>query len=173
MPILLFFYFTRDFTYTVEFPDFEYAVVTVHRDYYKVLQEATRCLAERLYTLTICGEPYPPPTPLQKLYDSPCDESLGLRTHVVLVSVDVEKYAKTEYKKAVKKTVTIPRWMNDAAVARRLNFSRLLQRALLRELGVPNGEARKRRRERIKVWCGLGPTRARNLIRTCKKKGKK
>ena len=27
------FYFTRDFTYTVEFPDFEYAVVTVHRDY--------------------------------------------------------------------------------------------------------------------------------------------
>lgn len=66
------------------------------------------------------------------------------------------KYAKTEYKKAVKKTVTIPRWMNDAAVARRLNFSRLLQRALLRELGVPNGEARKRRRERLKVWCGLG-----------------
>lgn len=64
--------------------------MTVHRDYYKVLQEATRCLAERLYTLTICGEPYPPPTPLQKLYDSPCDESLGLRTHVVLVSVDVE-----------------------------------------------------------------------------------
>ncbi len=79
-----------------------------------------------------------------------------MRTHVVLVSVDVEKYAKTEYKKAVKKTVTIPRWMNDAAVARRLNFSRLLQRALLRELGVPNGETRKRRRERLKVWCGLG-----------------
>ncbi len=43
-----------------------------------------------------------------------------------------------------------------AAVARRLNFSKLLQRALLHELGVSDGEERRRRRERAKIWRGLG-----------------
>ena len=53
---------------------------------------------------------------------------------VNLVSVDVEEYAKTHFNKAVKKTLSIPQWLNDKATAKKINFSKVLQSALIREL---------------------------------------
>ena len=38
--------------------------------------------------------------------------------------------------KAVKKTLTIPDWLNDLAVERGVNFSGALQNALMRELNI-------------------------------------
>ena len=38
--------------------------------------------------------------------------------------------------KAVKKTLTIPEWLNDAAVKERINFSQVLQDALKEKLNV-------------------------------------
>ena len=38
--------------------------------------------------------------------------------------------------KAVKKTLTIPDWLNDLAVERGINFSGVLQNALMRELNI-------------------------------------
>ena len=55
---------------------------------------------------------------------------------VNIVSVDVEAYAKEHFTKAVKKTLTIPKWLNDAAIARKLNFSKILQDALKHELNI-------------------------------------
>ena len=51
-----------------------------------------------------------------------------------LVSVDVAEYAKKHFEKSVKKTLTIPAWLNDAAVAQGVNFSRVLQQALKEQL---------------------------------------
>ena len=53
-----------------------------------------------------------------------------------MVSVDVEAYAAKHFNKAVKKTLTIPQWLNDVAMARKVNFSKVLQKALCQELGV-------------------------------------
>lgn len=38
--------------------------------------------------------------------------------------------------KAVKKTVTIPKWINDIGVQNNLNFSQLLQAAIKQKLGI-------------------------------------
>ena len=35
-----------------------------------------------------------------------------------------------------KKTLTIPKWLNDAAIAKKLNFSKILQDALKHELNI-------------------------------------
>ena len=38
--------------------------------------------------------------------------------------------------KAVKKTLSIPAWLNNMALEQNINFSNLLQRALISELGL-------------------------------------
>ena len=45
-----------------------------------------------------------------------------------LVSCNIDQYKET---KAVKKTLTIPAWLNERAIARGVNFSQVLQEALL------------------------------------------
>ena len=50
---------------------------------------------------------------------------------VNMVSVDVEAYAKEHFDKSVRKTLTIPAWLNAAALEMNLNFSQVLQEALL------------------------------------------
>ena len=56
------------------------------------------------------------------------------REFSTLVSVPVEKYHRKN--KAVKKTLTIPEWLNEEAEARHINFSSVLQKALKEELQV-------------------------------------
>ena len=48
-----------------------------------------------------------------------------------LVSCDINQYKET---KAVKKTLTIPSWLNDRAVSMGLNFSKILQEALISKI---------------------------------------
>ncbi len=50
---------------------------------------------------------------------------------VNMVSVDVAAYAKQHFEKSVRKTLTIPAWLNNAALEMGLNFSQILQEALL------------------------------------------
>nr|MBQ4318513.1 type II toxin-antitoxin system HicB family antitoxin [Clostridia bacterium] len=42
----------------------------------------------------------------------------------------------TVKKASVKKTLTIPAWLNEAALNRGVNFSEILQNALIKELGI-------------------------------------
>ncbi|EQD48791.1 hypothetical protein B1A_13922, partial [mine drainage metagenome] len=44
--------------------------------------------------------------------------------------------------KAVNKTVTLPRWLRDAADREHINVSQVLQAALKQRLGVPDRSAR-------------------------------
>lgn len=50
---------------------------------------------------------------------------------VMLVEYDSLKYAQKYKTKAVKKTLTIPQWMNDEANKKGINFSQVLQEALI------------------------------------------
>ena len=50
---------------------------------------------------------------------------------VNMVSVDVSEYAKEHFEKSVRKTLTIPAWLNVAAQEKKINFSQTLQEALL------------------------------------------
>lgn len=54
--------------------------------------------------------------------------------HLVIVEFDMAAYRKRHRSKAVKKTLSIPEWMNEEANALGLNFSQILQEALLAKL---------------------------------------
>ena len=50
------------------------------------------------------------------------------------VACDTLEYRKLYNSKAVKKTLTIPEWLNEAAMAMDINFSQVLQEALLSKI---------------------------------------
>jgi len=53
---------------------------------------------------------------------------------VLLVEYDDIKYARLYKNKAVKKTLSIPQWLNEEATDKGLNFSQVLQEALIAKL---------------------------------------
>lgn len=55
---------------------------------------------------------------------------------VALVDMDLEAYRRDNDTRAVRKTLTIPAWLNTRAERASINFSQTLQEALKEELGV-------------------------------------
>ena len=47
---------------------------------------------------------------------------------------DTVEYARMHNNKAVKKTLTIPQWLNDIALKQNVNFSQVLQEALMQKI---------------------------------------
>ena len=52
----------------------------------------------------------------------------------MMVGSDPEEYYRQTHSKAIKKTLTIPEWLNERAVELGLNFSQVLQEALLQRI---------------------------------------
>lgn len=55
---------------------------------------------------------------------------------IVLIEFDMLAYRKKHEKKAVKKTLTIPLWLNTLAEEQQINFSKVLQSALKQKLHI-------------------------------------
>jgi predicted RNase H-like HicB family nuclease len=55
---------------------------------------------------------------------------------VSLISIDLDEFSKKYANKAVKKTLTIPAWLNTVAEENNVNFSQILQDALTKHLGI-------------------------------------
>ena len=55
---------------------------------------------------------------------------------VMLVAFDKLAYDRKYNAKAVKKTLSIPAWLNNMAMEQNINFSNVLQKALMNELGL-------------------------------------
>lgn len=124
--------------YSVIFPDLNW-LSTCGDTLEQALEMAVDCLAGYIYTCEKCGDDIPCPSALSDIDpisiskeldpDAPVSECF-----VNMVSVDVAAYAKTYFEKPVKKTLTIPTWLNNAALAQNINFSQVLQEALLLKL---------------------------------------
>ena len=54
---------------------------------------------------------------------------------LVVVEFDILEYKKKHNARAVKKTLSIPEWLNEEAMKRGLNFSQVLQEALMAKIG--------------------------------------
>lgn len=108
--------------YWVEFPDLEgcYSYGSSVSD---AVTEAQEALSAYLLTLLEQGTALSAPSDISML--KPSDG------FVSLVSCDIDQYKDT---KAVKKTLTIPSWLNDRATAMGLNFSKVLQDALIAKI---------------------------------------
>jgi len=61
---------------------------------------------------------------------------LGGNDIVTLVDVDFTEYRKRIDNRAVKKNCTIPYWLNIEAEKARINFSKVLQQALMEKLNI-------------------------------------
>lgn len=53
---------------------------------------------------------------------------------LVIVEFDMELYRKKHNSRAVKKTLSIPEWLNEEATALGVNFSQVLQEALIQKI---------------------------------------
>lgn len=61
---------------------------------------------------------------------------LGENEICVVVEFDLLAYKKRTNSKAVKKTLSIPEWLNEEATAMGINFSQVLQEALMQKVGA-------------------------------------
>lgn len=123
--------------YSVIFPDLNH-LATCGSDLNEAMSMAVDCLAGYLYSEQLDGNNFPAPTPIDKI-DIHCeDDEDSDYTFVNLVSVDVAEYARQHFTKSVKKTLTIPQWLNDEAKRRNINFSKVLQVALMNEIKIHN-----------------------------------
>lgn len=55
---------------------------------------------------------------------------------IVLIKANMRATRDEMNNKAVKKTLTIPKWLNDEAMNKKINFSAILKEALKDELGI-------------------------------------
>ncbi len=113
-------------SYWVEFPDLEGC-----QTFADTLEEAAEMAQEALsgYLITTLEEKNKLKNP-SEIKDIKCDKD----SFTSLVTCDIGKYLNNS--KAIKKTLTIPEWLNDMAVANGINFSAILQEALIEKLEI-------------------------------------
>lgn len=124
--------------YSVIFPDLNY-LSTCGKTLEEALTMAVDCLAGYLYWLKQDDETAPTPSPITAIIPSDMAKELEIEVEesfVNMITVDVAAYAKTHFEKSVKKTLTIPAWLNKAALEQNINFSQVLQEALKAKLHV-------------------------------------
>lgn len=112
-----------DNAYWVEFPDLE-GCQSFGDTVEETIGGAQEALAAYILTVLEGGAKLPTPSEIKKI-SAPADGFTSL------VSCDVAPHKDA---KAVKKTLTIPAWLNERAMSMGVNFSRVLQDALLRKL---------------------------------------
>lgn len=114
--------------FSVIFPDLE-SCYTCGDDLTDAIMMAGDVLAYTLYDYERENKDIPIPSPINSISTSGSE-------FVSYVACDTLEYRKMHNNKAVKKTLTIPEWLNEEATARSINFSQVLQEALLSKIQV-------------------------------------
>ena len=114
--------------YSVNFPDLK-GCYTCGDDLAETLEMAEDALALTLYRLEKAGKSIPGPSDVNSLELKPGQFSS-------YVHCDTLEYHKRNNNRAIKKTLSIPEWMNEEATAAGLNFSQVLQEALKERLQI-------------------------------------
>lgn len=118
--------------YSVIFPDLNH-LSTCGDTLDEALAMAVDCLAGYLYWLQKDGNAIPEASPIEQINIAKITEELEVspeQAFINIITVDVAEYAKNHFKKSVKKTLSIPAWLNKAALEQNVNFSQVLQDAL-------------------------------------------
>lgn len=131
-------FFKEDNGYSVIFPDLNY-LATQGDTLEDAVTMAVDCLAGYLYTAKMDNEKFPKSSKLSDINIDRLSDELDITgtytdAFTNMVSVDVKAYAKEHFDKSVRKTLTIPAWLNTAAQEEGINFSKTLQEALMSKL---------------------------------------
>lgn len=114
--------------YWISFPDFPECMTqgeNIEQAYQMAVEAIGLCIDERLKN----NEELPK-------VSTPVDYVVDTGDFSCIVEFDLLQYRRTHNSKAVKKTLTIPEWLNEAAMAQNINFSQVLQDALLQKMGL-------------------------------------
>lgn len=111
----------------VSFPDFP-ECFTEGDDMTRAYEMAVEAMGLALVSRKEEGEEIPSPTEIDKV-----DVEEGT---LAIIEFDMLEYQKKHNPRAVKKTLSIPEWLNEEATAMGVNFSQVLQEALLSKLGI-------------------------------------
>ncbi|MBQ7668626.1 MAG: type II toxin-antitoxin system HicB family antitoxin [Clostridia bacterium] len=95
----------------------------------EALKNAEEVLGLWMYNLEEDNEKIPKPTKLEDVCCQKNEKVLLIKTWMPLVRMEVEE-------QSVKKTLTIPQWLNKIAEENNVNFSKILQAALKEYLNV-------------------------------------
>ena len=118
----------KDGGYSILFPDLE-GCFTCGDDLIDGMQMAEDVLALVLYSYEKENREIPIPSKRE-------DIKLQGKEFVNYVACDTMEYRKRYNNKAVKKTLTIPAWLNEKACSMNINFSQVLKEALMKKTGV-------------------------------------
>ncbi|WP_251425212.1 type II toxin-antitoxin system HicB family antitoxin [Veillonella agrestimuris] len=113
----------EDDGYWLEFPDLP-DTYTQGDTIEEVMTNAVESMELTLLHLLETGEQIPQPSNIQAL-----TTDTDSFTTLVQSNIDLAKHCTS-----VKKTLTIPQWLNDRALSEHLNFSQILQEALIKKL---------------------------------------
>jgi predicted RNase H-like HicB family nuclease len=112
--------------YSVNFPDLE-SCYTSGENLQNAIEMAKDVLCLMLYDLEENKKPIPIATEISKM-------TTGHDSFASLIDCDTMEYRRFYDNKAVKKTLTIPSWLNAMAEREHINFSAVLQKALKEQL---------------------------------------
>ena len=112
---------------SVFFPDLD--VATSGENEQDALMSARELLGITMYGLEEDGESIPKPSHLSELHVTD-------KERAVLVDVYMPSIRMANVNKAVNRTITLPAWLNAAALERNINFSQVLQEALKLKLNL-------------------------------------
>lgn len=115
--------------YSISFPDVPgcYSQGETVQECCEMAEDALNLM---LWEMEENNQPIPAPAPIKDIQSRYPDDI------VTLVKADTLAYRELYDTKAVKKTLSIPRWLDTLAQERRINFSNVLQQALMKELDV-------------------------------------
>ncbi len=113
--------------YYITFPDLP-ECMTQGEDMQDAYEMAVDALGLALTSREQAGEEIPAASQVDQIvFDKNGD-------YCVVIEFDMLTYKKHNKSKAVKKTLTIPEWMNEEAMALNINFSQVLQEALMKKI---------------------------------------
>lgn len=90
----------------------------------EIIADATGALDLHLLSMIMDGEKLPEPSHIKEI-------ELDENSFVAIISVNLDVKKKDS---SVKKTLSIPKWLNEKAEAEGINFSKTLQEALLEKI---------------------------------------
>ena len=112
----------------VTFPDLP-GCASSGADEIETLEMAKDALGGYLWCLEKDGDEIPFPSRL-------CDVKLESNEHAALIEVYMPAVRLSQDTRSVNRTVTLPAWLNAAALEKGINFSQALQSTLMNDLGI-------------------------------------
>lgn len=88
------------------------------------------------YCYELDDEDIPKASLIEDVVLSECEFSENGKSFISLVDVDVDAYRRKRMNRAVRRNVSIPAWLDQAAEKEHVNFSRVLQEALMQKLNI-------------------------------------